>query len=320
MSDQKALQLNNISKVYVKSDESKETFKAVDCISLNVERGDFFALLGPNGAGKSTTIGMISSLVNKTEGEIKIFGFDLDKETTKAKKMLGIMPQEINLAIFETPIKILINQAGYYGIPRKQAKINAEKRLKEMQLWDKRNTQVRFLSGGMKRRLMVARALVHDPKLLILDEPTAGVDVEIRHAIWEVLTKLNEKEDLTIILTTHYLEEAEMMCNKIALINKGQVFANTTMKELLRDLDQEVFVFDLKNSLESINLNNQNIKAELIDTVTLEITVNRDTTLNDIFKILSENDIEVISARNKKARLEQLFIDLVNKNNLVRAV
>ncbi|MCF6776469.1 ABC transporter ATP-binding protein [Thiotrichales bacterium 19X7-9] len=317
MSSVAALSIEQVTKVYKPIDGQTKGFKAVNDISLSVNAGDFFALLGPNGAGKSTTIGMISSLVNKTSGSICIFDVDLDANPSEAKSLLGVMPQEVNLAIFETPINILVNQAGYFGIRRSEAKKRAEKRLKEMQLWDKRNTQVRFLSGGMKRRLMVARALVHNPKLLILDEPTAGVDVEIRHAIWEVLTKLNKEEGLTIILTTHYLEEAESMCNRIALMNKGKIFANTDMKSLLRNLDKETFVFDLKTPIEDINQFNDAaaLEVELPDPLTLEVTVDKSYTLNDIFSVLTEHQVQVISARNKKARLEQLFIDLVRKNN-----
>ncbi|MCF6767904.1 ABC transporter ATP-binding protein [Thiotrichales bacterium 19S11-10] len=318
-SDVCALELENVTKVYRAVDKGASDFMAVNDVSLSVNSGDFFALLGPNGAGKSTTIGMVSSLVNKTSGEIKIFGIDVNDNPVKAKSLLGVMPQEVNLAIFENPMNILLNQAGYFGISRKEARANAEKRLKEMQLWDKRQTQVRFLSGGMKRRLMVARALVHNPKLLILDEPTAGVDVEIRQAIWEVLTHLNREEGLTIILTTHYLEEAESMCNRIALMNKGKVFANTDMKSLLRNLDKETFVFDLKEPLRDVHEldSEEALKAVLTDPLTLEITVDKTATLNDIFNLLTKYQVQVISARNKKARLEQLFIDLVRQNNRI---
>ncbi|MCF6807949.1 ABC transporter ATP-binding protein [Thiotrichales bacterium 19S9-12] len=318
-SDVCALELENVTKVYRAVDKGASDFMAVNDVSLSVNSGDFFALLGPNGAGKSTTIGMVSSLVNKTSGKIKIFGIDINDNPVKAKSLLGVMPQEVNLAIFENPMNILLNQAGYFGISRKEARANAEKRLKEMQLWDKRQTQVRFLSGGMKRRLMVARALVHNPKLLILDEPTAGVDVEIRQAIWEVLTHLNREEGLTIILTTHYLEEAESMCNRIALMNKGKVFANTDMKSLLRNLDKETFVFDLKEPLKDVHEldSEEALKAVLTDPLTLEITVDKKATLNDIFNLLTKYQVQVISARNKKARLEQLFIDLVRQNNRI---
>ncbi|MCF6765074.1 ABC transporter ATP-binding protein [Thiotrichales bacterium 19S3-7] len=317
MSSVTALSIEHVTKVYKPIEGHSDGFKAVDDISLSVNSGDFFALLGPNGAGKSTTIGMISSLVTKTSGKIRIFDVDLDANPSKAKCLLGVMPQEVNLAIFETPMHILINQAGYFGIRRAEAKKRAEMRLKEMHLWDKRDAQIRYLSGGMKRRLMIARALVHNPKLLILDEPTAGVDVEIRHAMWEVLTKLNKEEGLTIILTTHYLEEAENMCNRIALMNKGKVFANTDMRSLLRNLDKETFVFDLKTPLESINhLNDATaLQVQLPDPLTLEVTVDKSYTLNDIFSVLTSHHIQVISARNKKARLEQLFIDLVRQNN-----
>ncbi|AJC48664.1 ABC transporter ATP-binding protein [Allofrancisella guangzhouensis] len=303
MSKEKALEVVNLSKVY------KSGLKAVDNISFNVEKGDFFALLGPNGAGKSTTLGMISSLVNKTSGKIKIFGYDIDTGFNQARKHLGVMSQEINLNIFETPLNILITQAGFFGISKKQAQPYAEELLKKVELYEKRNTQVRFLSGGMKRRLMVIRALVHKPKLLILDEPTAGVDVELRNSLWKMISQFH-KEGLTVILTTHYLEEAESMCNYIALIHKGKLHINTDMKTFLKSADKHTYIFDLKDKC------NDNIRLEsgiskLIDSYTLEVEVSKGVVLNDIFSELSTKyNLEVLDVRTKSAKLEQLFIDV----------
>jgi ABC-2 type transport system ATP-binding protein len=235
---QKALEITGLEKVY------KGGFRALKGIDLTVDEGDFFALLGPNGAGKSTTIGIITSLVNKTAGCVKIFGYDIDQHLEKAKSFIGLVPQEFNFNQFESLVNILVNQAGYYGVERKEAKQRAEKYLKQLELWDKRNNAARMLSGGMKRRLMIARALMHEPKILILDEPTAGVDIEVRRSMWTFLQALN-KQGITIILTTHYLEEAEMLCRNIAIINHGEIVENTDMKSLLAQLDIETFVFDL---------------------------------------------------------------------------
>lgn len=299
----KALEIKNLVKTY------KGGHTAVSDISFDVNKGDFFALLGPNGAGKSTTLGMISSLVNKTSGQIKIFGYDIETEYANAKKSLGVMSQEINLNIFETPIDILITQAGFFGISKKETKPYAEELLKKVELYDKKDTQVRFLSGGMKRRLMVIRALVHKPKLLILDEPTAGVDVELRNSLWEMIRQFH-KEGLTIILTTHYLEEAESMCNRIGLIHKGKLHVNTYMKTFLKSADKHTYIFDLENAC------NQDITltsgiTKLIDAYTLEIEANSGVILNDIFSELTHKyGLKILDIRRKAAKLEQLFIDV----------
>lgn len=298
-----ALELSQVTKVY------KGGYKAVDDISFSVKQGDFFALLGPNGAGKSTTLGMISSLVNKTSGSIKIFGYDTETQYQQARKLLGVMPQEINLNIFETPMQILCNQAGFFGVPRKEAKPYAEELLSKMSLFDKKDTQVRFLSGGMKRRLMVARALIHKPKLLILDEPTAGVDVELRQSLWEMMCELN-RQGLTIILTTHYLEEAETMCNRIALIHKGTVQVSGLMRDFLRTANKEHYIVDLKTPLETDKIDLNIGQATYIDPLTIEIEVDRSIVLNDIFTALSAQQLQVLSIRTKTAKLEQLFIDI----------
>ncbi|MFC4892564.1 ABC transporter ATP-binding protein [Pseudofrancisella aestuarii] len=304
MRKQKALELINVSKIY------KGGLKAVDDISFIVNQGDFFALLGPNGAGKSTTLGMISSLVNKTSGQIKIFGYDIDVDSQKARKHLGVMSQEINLNIFETPLQTLITQAGFFGVPRKEALPYAEELLKKVDLYDKRNVQVRFLSGGMKRRLMVVRALIHKPKLLILDEPTAGVDVELRNALWEMISEFH-KNGLTVILTTHYLEEAEAMCNKIALIHKGVLHTNTDMKTFLKSADRQVYVFDLKNAYLGEEISLEIGQARLIDEYTLEVEVKKGILLNDVFnELVSNYNLEIMDVRTKTAKLEQLFIDV----------
>ncbi|GAB4221935.1 MAG: ABC transporter ATP-binding protein [Francisella sp.] len=307
MDSQKALEVKNLTKVY------KGGFKAVDNISFEVKQGDFFALLGPNGAGKSTTLGMISSLVNKTSGQIKIFGYDIDKDYIQARKLLGVMPQEINLHIFEKPIDILVTQAGFFGIPKKEALPYAEELLKKVDLYDKRNTQVRFLSGGMKRRLMVIRALIHKPKLLILDEPTAGVDVELRNSLWEMIKDFH-KNGLTIILTTHYLEEAEAMCKHIALINNGKLSVNTDMKTFLKSADKNTYIFDLKNKCpKDINISLGEVTC--IDDYTIEVVVNKGVILNNIFAELTNRySLDVLDVRLKAAKLEKLFIE-VSKNN-----
>ena len=302
-----ALNIKNLTKVY------KTGLRAVDNISLNVEKGDFFALLGPNGAGKSTALGMISSLVNITEGEIEIFGNNVQERYIQARKLLGFMPQEININIFRTPEQILINQAGFFGIKRKKAETKVEMLLHEMGLWDKRNTQGRFLSGGMKRRLMVARALIHDPKLLILDEPTAGVDVELRLLMWKHINKLN-KNGMTVILTTHYLEEAESLCNKIALMNNGHVYANTDMKSLLKGIEKEKYIIDLNVPYASSHLSLPEGEGVLIDPLTMEFTLNSKTSVSSLFKSLNAKNIEVQSIKPSKTRLEQLFIDILRNN------
>jgi ABC-2 type transport system ATP-binding protein len=303
MQSEKALEIINLQKTY------KNGVTAVDDISFVVNKGDFFALLGPNGAGKSTTLGMISSLVNKTSGQIKIFGYDIDDNSSEARKHLGVMSQEVNLNIFETPIDILITQSGFFGIPKKPATAYAEELLKKVELFEKKDTQVRFLSGGMKRRLMVIRALIHKPKLLILDEPTAGVDVELRNSLWDMITKLN-REGLTVILTTHYLEEAEQMCNRIALIHKGKVHVNTDMKSFLQSADKQTYIFDFKEPCkQSVELISGVTK--LIDEYTLEVEVDKGVVLNEIFlELTTKYNLEVLDVRIKAAKLEQLFIDV----------
>ncbi|WP_373797084.1 ABC transporter ATP-binding protein, partial [Jeotgalibaca porci] len=236
-----ALEITDLKKVYA---TGMEALKGID---LTVEEGDFYALLGPNGAGKSTTIGIVTSLVNKTAGQVKVFGYDIDTQLVQAKQQIGLVPQEFNFNPFETVEQIVVNQAGYYGVPRKEALKRSEKYLKQSNLWEKRHVRARMLSGGMKRRLMIARALMHEPKLLILDEPTAGVDIELRRDMWEFLRELNE-HGTTIILTTHYLEEAEMLCRNIGIIQSGRMIENTSMKKLLAKLQYETFIFDLAPS------------------------------------------------------------------------
>ncbi|MFT4837278.1 MAG: ABC-2 type transport system ATP-binding protein [Psychromonas sp.] len=302
-----AIDLENIRKVY------KGGVEALKGISLRVEKGDFYALLGPNGAGKSTTIGIISSLVNKTGGKVKVFGYDLDTQLESVKAQIGLVPQEFNFNQFEPPIQILVNQAGYYGIKRKDALIRAEKYLRQLDLWGKRNEPSRELSGGMKRRLMIARALIHNPRLLILDEPTAGVDIEVRRSMWDFLKKINA-EGVTIVLTTHYLEEAEMLCRHIGIIDKGILVENTSMKELLARLDSEVFILDV-DSIKNVPASKHFIITK-IDNITLEIEVKKGQSLNNIFAELSTQGVRVNSLRNKSNRLEELFVGLVEKGNL----
>ncbi len=301
----KALEITGLKKVY------KGGVEAVKGLDLSVEEGDFFALLGPNGAGKSTTIGVISSLVNKTQGKVEVFGYDIDTQLELAKSQLGLVPQEFNFNQFESVIQIVINQAGYYGIERNLAKERAEKYLRQLDLWDKRNEKSRHLSGGMKRRLMIARALVHHPKILILDEPTAGVDIELRRSMWTFLQDLN-KEGVTIILTTHYLEEAEMLCRNIAIIDKGIIVENTSMKQLLKKIEKETFVLDLPANSEVSGLNG--FEYRMIDDHTIEVDVAKKQSINSIFAQLSEQGIDVLSMRNKSNRLEELFVGLVNQN------
>lgn len=302
-----AIELENISKIY------KGGVKALKGISLKVNKGDFYALLGPNGAGKSTTIGIIASLVNKSAGQVKIFGYDLDTQLEQAKSQIGLVPQEFNFNQFEPPIQILVNQAGYYGIKRKEAFLRAEKYLKQLDLWDKRDKPARTLSGGMKRRLMIARALMHQPKLLILDEPTAGVDIEVRRSMWDFLQQINS-QGVTIILTTHYLEEAEMLCRNIGIIDKGNLVENTSMKALLARLDSETFILDVDKPIQLSG--SDNFKVSYIDENTLEIELNKEQSLNKVFAELTAQGIRVNSLRNKANRLEELFIELVNKGSL----
>tara|TARA_R110002111_G_scaffold55687_1_gene95509 strand:+ start:722 stop:1645 length:924 start_codon:yes stop_codon:yes gene_type:complete len=301
----KALSLQHLTKVF------NSGLKALDGISLDVEQGDFFALLGPNGAGKSTTIGIITSLITKTTGNITIFGINLDTHPEQAKSYLGLVPQEFNFNGFEQVKHILITQAGYYGMSSREAEPRADELLHQLGLWDKRNTPSRALSGGMKRRLMIARALVHNPKLLILDEPTAGVDIELRRSMWAFLQKINA-QGTTIILTTHYLEEAENLCRNIAIIDKGAIIENTNMKSLLNRLHKEVFVLDLKvPHTETIIVDKMNITQ--IDQTTIEVEIQKGQSLNTLFASLSSQNIEVTSMKNKANRLEELFLSLVDK-------
>ncbi len=299
-----ALVLRQLVKTY------KNGIKALKAIDLEVEEGDFFALLGPNGAGKTTAIGIVTSLVNKTSGIVEVFGHDIDRELEIAKSCIGLVPQEINFNQFETCFTIVVNQAGFYGIPRPLAKQRAEKYLKQLQLWERRNSIARSLSGGMKRRLMIARALMHEPRLLILDEPTAGVDIEIRRSMWEFLRNINEA-GTTIILTTHYLEEAENLCRNVAIIEGGNIIERDSMANVLRKLQTEVFVFNLRELREAAP-SLSGFTAVLSDPHTLEIEMSKTQSLNDIFAQLSAQGIAVNSMRNKVNRLEELFIRLVD--------
>ena len=299
-----ALVIDNLTKIY------PNKLTALNSISLNVNQGDFFALLGPNGAGKSTAIGIICGLTNKTSGAVKIFGNNIDENSDAAKSCIGIVPQEINFSQFETCLEIVVNQGGFYGIKRSDALERAEKYLRKLDLWDKRNERSRNLSGGMKRRLMIARALVHEPKMLILDEPTAGVDVELRRSTWNFLKSINQK-GITILLTTHYLEEAESLCKNIAIINNGEIVENTSMKKLLSKLNKETFIFDTVEPIEELpNLNDFDLK--LIDNTTIEVEVDRRNNINELFASLTSKNINVTSMKNKRNRLEELFLNLLN--------
>ncbi len=299
----KALSIKKLKKTY------SNGFTALKGIDLEVETGDFFALLGPNGAGKSTAIGIICSLVNKSSGEVSICGHDLVRERNQAKSCIGLVPQEINFNQFETVRNIVINQAGYYGIPAKKARIRADQCLKQMDLWDKRNTVSRRLSGGMKRRVMIARALVHEPRLLILDEPTAGVDIEIRHSMWQMMEEVN-RNGTTIILTTHYLEEAESLCRNIAIINQGKIVENSDLQTLLSRINKEYFVLNLLKPLDKAP-DIEGYQLELSELGLLQVAVPKDKGLNGLFQKLTEQGIEVLSLKNKSNRLEQLFMDIV---------
>ena len=293
-------------------------FVALKGLDLTVQEGDFFALLGPNGAGKSTTIGIICSLVNKSAGQVKIFDWDIDRDFSRAKQCLGIVPQEFNFNMFEKVKDIVINQGGYYGMPRELAVERAEKYLKLLHLWDKRNEQARGLSGGMKRRLMIARALVHEPKLLILDEPTAGVDIELRRSMWDFLRTINQA-GTTIILTTHYLEEAEHLCRNVAIINHGEIVENTSVKNLLGQLNREVFILDTLNQVEHCPDSLSEYTLRKIDDTTLEVEVEKGQSLNALFHGLSQENIDVVSMRNKVNRLEELFVSLITNSNTSQA-
>lgn len=296
----KALEIKNLVKQYATG------VQAVKGIDLTVEEGDFYALLGHNGAGKSTTIGIISSLVNKTSGTVKVFGYDLDSQKIQLKQQIGLVPQEFNFNQFETVIDILINQAGFYGVGRAEALQRAENWLKKLELWEKREALIRELSGGMKRRVMIARALMHNPKLLILDEPTAGVDIELRRSLWDFLRELNQ-QGTTIILTTHYLEEAEMLCRNIGIIQQGKLIENTSMKALLAKLETETFVLDLAKNRPLVI---EGYPIKWIDDTTLEVEVKREQGLNNLFQQFSQQQVEILSLRNKSNRLEELFMRL----------
>jgi len=301
-----ALEITDLKKIY------DSDVVALKGINLSVKEGDFFALLGPNGAGKSSTIGIIASLVTKTAGKVKIFGIDTDKNFPEAKRLLGVVSQEINFNNFEKVIDIVTTQAGFYGISLKDSKLKTETTLKRLGLWEKRNEQARTLSGGFKRRLMIAKALIHEPKLLILDEPTAGVDIELRREMWEFLKEINAK-GTTIILTTHYLEEAEQLCKNIAIIDYGELVENTSMKDLLSRLDVQGFVLDIDKILDqppSI----PKFPITLEDSTTLNVSIKKDQSINHLFEQLSALDINVLSMRNKSNRLEEMFIEMVNKS------
>ncbi|MGM0172992.1 ABC transporter ATP-binding protein [Enterococcus devriesei] len=302
-----ALEIKDLTKVY---QTGVEALKGID---LAVEEGDFYALLGPNGAGKSTTIGIITSLVNKTSGKVKVFDYDLDTNLVNAKQQIGLVPQEFNFNPFETVQQIVVNQAGYYGVPRKEAMKRSEKYLKQSDLWEKRNVRARMLSGGMKRRLMIARALMHEPRLLILDEPTAGVDIELRREMWEFLRELNAN-GTTIILTTHYLEEAEMLCRHIGIIQSGELIENTSMKSLLAKLQFETFILDLAPYDKQPKINGFNYSFE--DEQTLAVEVERDQGINELFDQLTAQGIKVLSMRNKSNRLEELFLKITEENHV----
>ncbi len=305
-----ALEIKQLHKVY------KSGTVALKGIDLEVQQGDFFALLGPNGAGKSTSIGIISSLVNKSSGTVKVFDYDLDTQLEDAKSQLGLVPQEFNFNQFETVLQIVLNQAGYYGVPRSVALVRAEKYLGQLGLWEKRHARSRELSGGMKRRLMIARALMHEPKLLILDEPTAGVDIELRRSMWEFLKEINQ-QGVTIILTTHYLEEAESLCRNIAIIDKGQIVENTSMKNLLSKLNKETFLLDIAPTDAVITLEGYSFRQ--LDNNSLEVDVVKAQGLNGVFSALTAQSIQVLSMRNKANRLEELFVSLVENGRGAKA-
>ncbi len=298
-----ALEIEQLRKTYAGG------FEALKGISLQVKKGDFYALLGPNGAGKSTTIGIISSLVNKTSGKVTVFGYDLDSQLELAKQKLGLVPQEFNFNPFETVEQIVLQQAGYYGVPKALAKERAKKYLTQLDLWEKRSERARNLSGGMKRRLMIARALMHEPQLLILDEPTAGVDIELRRSMWEFLKQINA-QGVTIILTTHYLEEAEMLCRHIGIIQRGELIENTTMKSLLGKLHVETFVLDVDGNAPIAPLQGV-VKQQMVEG-SLEFELEKSQGINHVFTQLTEQGVKVLSMRNKVNRLEELFVSIVN--------
>lgn len=302
-----AIDLKNVNKVY------GNDFVALKNINLQIRKGDFFALLGPNGAGKSTTIGILCSLVNKTSGQVKICGVDIDTDFNKAKAHLGVVPQEVNLSIFETVEQIVLNQAGYYGISRNIAKERLDPILENLGLLEKKHEQVRMLSGGMKRRVMIARALIHEPEVLVLDEPTAGVDVELRRSMWEYINKLHA-QGITIILTTHYLEEAEELAKNVAIINQGEVIENTTIKNLLRQINKEIYVVESKDSLPK-DLKLKEYELKIRDDTTFEVTLQRGDSVNGVVKELDKQGVNIMALRTKQNRLEALFMEKTRKND-----
>ncbi|MBB3140235.1 ABC transporter ATP-binding protein [Halomonas organivorans] len=299
-----ALSIRGLTKVYGNG------FQALKGIDLDVAQGDFYALLGPNGAGKSTTLGVVCSLVQKTAGKVSIFGIDIDKDFAHAKYHLGVVPQEFNFNQFEKVIDIVLAQAGYYGMSRREALPRAEELLRDLGLWDKRDGSARMLSGGMKRRLMIARALMHRPRLLILDEPTAGVDIELRRSMWEYMRRINEEEGTTIILTTHYLEEAESLCRHVGIINHGEIIRDTSVRELLAELDTETFLLDLAHPLETLPAI-EGFDVRQVDDAQLAVMVHRGQRLNAVFDALGKQGIEVMSMRNRANRLEEMFVSMV---------
>ncbi len=303
-----AISINDLRKTYANG------FTALKGISLDVDRGDFFALLGPNGAGKSTTIGIISTLINKSGGEVQVFGRSVDTHVYETKLDLGVVPQEVNFSQFERVRDIVMTQAGYYGLPRKLAAERCEKYLRKLGLWEKRMDRSRSLSGGMKRRLMIARALVHEPRLLILDEPTAGVDIELRRSMWDFLKEINAA-GTTIILTTHYLEEAEQLCRNIAIIDEGRIVENTSMKKLLAELDSQVFILDTDSAMEQLpQLSLPDVHVRAVDNHSFEVRIAASRNINEVFSRLDQQGVKVKSMRNKTNRLEQLFLSLLNEN------
>lgn len=305
-----AISIKNLEKTYANG------FRALKGISLEVEQGDFFALLGPNGAGKSTTIGVISTLVTKTGGTVEVFGKNVDSHVFETKLDFGVVPQEVNFGQFERVRDIVMTQAGYYGLPRKLAAERAEKYLRKLGLWEKRMDRSRSLSGGMKRRLMIARALVHEPKLLILDEPTAGVDIELRRSMWEFLTEIN-RQGTTIILTTHYLEEAEQLCRNIAIIDEGEIIENTSMRKLLAELDSQTLILDSAEKIDSnLTLDIDNAEVRVVDEHSIEVTVSKGRNINEVFEKLAALNVPINSMRNKTNRLEQLFLSRLKDNEV----
>lgn len=302
-----ALIVKNLIKIY------SNGVTALNNINLEVEQGDFFALLGQNGAGKSTAIGVITSLINKTSGKVIVFGHDTDKQLSEAKSLISLVPQEMNFSFFDSVANTLTNQAGYYGIPRNKAIKLMNFYLKEMGIWEKRHQAVYQLSGGMKRRLMIARALMTQPKLLILDEPTAGVDVELRHTLWRFLTKINNEEGITIILTTHYLEEAEQLCKNLAIIDHGEIIERSSMKSLINSMNVQTLIIDFMHALPS-SPNLGDFRYKLIDEASIEVEIAKNQSINELVLALTQQNLNIASMRNKTNRLEELFIHLISKN------